>query len=302
MMNRLLRLASIGLLLMATWAVGTATQADDGEKEGGLTGTGIVGEITALGSIFMQGQRIAFDKDLPVNNVLGPVVADALRPGDIVAAAVTAANEPNLWSAKAITQIHALVGPVTAVGSEHIEVMGVRVNTGDIARNVATNDWVAISGFWSIDAVSATRVEPVTPRNTISLQGSFELNEAETSTRIGPVILGIEPLQHASPGDFITATGTFVSGQLSITDIHLGLFDEPVSVVLAEGYVSKVHPSGHYTILGSGLSSFADRPESVMPAERVRVCGYKGRLIGDDSLVLSDEARVAARRLGCEFR
>lgn len=266
--------------------------AEDGEREGGLTGTGIVGEITALGSIIVNDQRIVFDPDLMVTNVLSPKSASDLVPGDVVAVAVS--PDGGDWTANAIRQVHALVGPVEKSKAGRITVLGVDVMWHGAVP--ADGRWSAVSGFWTPDGVVATRVDPIAPRRTASLVGSYRESPAGATSMVGSVVLDLEPLRHAREGDVIEVTGTIDGGVFSATDVRLGLFDAPVSFVLAEGYLTDVAPSGHYTVAGSGLSAYTTNLQSIMSPDRVRVCGVDGRL---GTAGLTPETELI-ERLGCQ--
>lgn len=268
----------------------TAAQADDKEREGGLSGTGIVGEITALGSIIVNEQYIALDGNLTVSSVLGPKSANMLVPGDIVAVAV-ALGETG-WTATAITQKHALVGPVAESRDGGFTALGVRVKWSGSAT---PGTWVAVSGFWTQDGINATRVHEIDKRDTVSLHGSYRAPSSASEAKVGTVALDVAPLQHADEGDVIRVTGILEGDSIAVTDIHNGLFEHPVALVLAEGFLTRVAPSGHYTVAGSGLSAYTENPQSIMEAERIRVCGFEGRL---GSPVARDFAQQI-ERLGC---
>lgn len=280
------------VLAIMSLCAGTSVFANETEREGGLTGTGIVGEIKALGSIIVNGQRITFDPDLSVRNDLGTKRADALVPGEIVAVAV----EPDAqdWRATAISQVHALIGPVSESQDDRFTVLGTEVHWQ--SQRPTTGEWVAVSGFWAGPAVVATHVAPTTPQQTASIQGSYGLGLDGTTFMVGSLELDLDPLKHATEGDVIRVKGTLESGAFAVTDVHLGLFDEPVLLVLAEGYLTNVAPSGHYTVAGSGLSGYTSNHEAEMPSDRVTVCGVSGRLAPQADLT---EAELA-RKLGCQ--
>ncbi|MCB2136571.1 MAG: hypothetical protein KDE08_11615 [Rhodobacteraceae bacterium] len=54
------------------------------------------------------------------------------------------------------------------------------------------------------------------------------------------------------------------------------MFDAGVGVVQAEGYLSPPRAAGMYTLLGSGLIAYTDRPEMIDATERSLRCGYGG--------------------------
>ncbi|MEX0340511.1 MAG: DUF5666 domain-containing protein [Arenibacterium sp.] len=272
--------------------LGTISVAgDDTEREGGLTGTGIVGEIVALGSIIVNDQRIAFARDLRVANRVAPKSAHDLVPGDVVAVAVV--PDANGWVADAISQIHPLIGPVSGVETDRFTLFGVTVFWQGAPPRPGT--WVAVSGFWARDDVVATRVERIAEREVFSIQGSYRPSDDGTGIMVGSVKLGMDRLQHAEEGDVITVSGTLAGGKLTVSEVHLGLFDRPVALVMAEGYLTDVAPSGHYTVAGSGLSAYTDKPDAAMTADRIRVCGNHGELVPPQKMTNG----AALDRLGC---
>lgn len=279
---------------LAVPAVAQSTPDGSEPREGGLTGTGIVGEITELGSIIVNGQRISFDPGLPVKNAIAPKRADALVPGDVVAVAV--APRDGQWTAQAISDIHPLIGPVENPRVGRFTVLGVDVlHPANAAQDWVAGDWVAISGFWARDLVVATRIQQIPAQDLVSIQGSYRPGPSGATSMIGPVDLQVDTLQHAQEGDVIRMQGRLQDGVLLVQDIHLGLFEGPVGFVLAEGYLTEVAPSGHYTIAGSGLSSYTENLDYIMTKERISACGQDGQLAQGDALGQSD----LFARLGC---
>ncbi|MEX0286076.1 MAG: DUF5666 domain-containing protein [Paracoccaceae bacterium] len=286
--------AIIAIALLAGLPV-LSSDRDDA-REGGLTGTGIVGEVTALGSIIVNGQRITFDPDLPVAQPLDSKLASALSPGEVVAVAVTPSDED--WDAQAITQVYPLIGPVGAIGPNGLTVLGSPVQVAGPLPSLNVGDWVAVSGFWNRGTVTATVITPIAPQEQASIQGSYRTPVKGEALRIGGTTLDGVELQHANDGDIIRAAGIVQNGGLQVTDVFLGLFDAPVDLVLAEGYFSSVDPTGHYTLVGTGLSSFTENLDAVMPDSRAQVCGIGGRMIhGLPDITATDRDRLV--RLGC---
>lgn len=267
------------------------TAAEDREREGGLTGTGIVGEITALGSIIVNDQRIVFPPDMPVTNSVSRKTASGLVPGEVVAVAVS--PDETDWTADVIRQVHALVGPVAVAADGRITVLGVDVQWQGAVPAIGT--WVAVSGFWTQNGVAATLLETLDPRPTATILGSYRKDPSGPSTIVGSETLTLDPLQHAREGDVIEVTGTINGGTFKVTDVQVGLFDEPVWFVLAEGYLTDVAPSGHYTVAGSGLSAYTDGAQSNMATGRIRVCGFDGQMTVPQSGSLDE----LIQRLGC---
>lgn len=280
-------LQCLALILAATW-VWAGEEKD--EPEGGILGTGIVGTITRLGSIYVNDQHIRFDRSLIVADSLGPAgsVAD-LRPGHTVA--VVAQPEGADWRAAYIRQIYPVVGPVEAVRGNRIEVLGTRVvlPTGTAVPEVGT--WVAVSGLWRDNRVVATRVDAVPEAlREARVSGTFLGRTAGGDVRVGGSrISGIEP-RHLRPGMLVRSYGQPVPGGIAANRLETRLVDVPVGVIQVEGYFSPRRADGLYTILGSGLVAYSDDPNMVDRSRREVRCGQSGQL--DDT---STDSGVVAR-------
>ena len=95
-----------------------------GDGEDGMGGTGlqaanrvgVIGTITGFGSICVNGERIAFDADTPVELDGSRVTTRALAVGHVVA--VEARRTRNGLRAEHISVRHAVVGPVTRVDAK----------------------------------------------------------------------------------------------------------------------------------------------------------------------------------------
>ncbi|MEZ5766755.1 MAG: hypothetical protein R3D80_03160 [Paracoccaceae bacterium] len=74
----------------------------------------------------------------------------------------------------------------------------------------------------------------------------------------------------------------------------------PCSLVQAEGYVSPPRADGLYTVLGSGLLSYTDRPDEMDTALRMRTCGTEAPMVTGARPADPDGAmRDLTLRLGC---
>jgi Domain of unknown function (DUF5666) len=129
--------------------------------EGGLGGTGIVGVITGFASICVNGIEVHYDANTPVWDNGKPGTIGQLAVGQVVA--VTANENGAQPTARGISMIDALVGPVGAVDAAtgHIQVLGQKVaalQTSDVAA-LKAGDWVRVSGFQTANGdIAATRV------------------------------------------------------------------------------------------------------------------------------------------------
>ena len=230
------------------------------EKEGGIIGTGVLGQITALGSIHVNGLRIGFAPDMALDGIDG---TDQLAPGMTVAAAVHETDDG--WDAISLRRLPILVGPVTGGG----EAMGVPV-LGDA---LPESGWVRIDGFWSEDGIVASRIEPVAPAN------AFASGPYDPRGRVGQVPFGGMTPEHLEPGDIITVSGAFENGQLGVDVLQKGLFlnAEP-HLILAEGYLSVPDATGVYRMIGVGVTAYTEQPAMVNTQEKVLRCAYGGAM------------------------
>ncbi|WP_170415837.1 DUF5666 domain-containing protein [Ruegeria atlantica] len=270
------------MLALLTW-LSVPLQAEDkgnSEREGGIIGTGIVGTITHLGSIHVNGQRILFDDQMPVANAVPPIRADELKPGHTVAIVATYENDE--WHARHIRQVLPLVGPVSSVQDGQISVLGTDV-TVEWSVDVQVGDWVAISGLWRGHKVRASRVEKLSSDvYPARLSGTYLGSDPQARTLIGAsVISGIEP-QHLSPGDLVRVIGQPTSDGIRAERLEAGLFAGAIGVVQVQGFYSEPQPSGLYTVLGSGLIAFSDQPEMIDQNTEVIRCGDGGELVNSD--------------------
>lgn len=242
------------------------------EKEGGITGTGVVGQITALGSIYVNDLHIHFADDMTLDGVAD---SGALRPGMTVAAAVSQIDDR--WTASTIRRISPLMGPVTGAG----EVMGVAV----LGVDVPEDGWVRVDGHWTENGVVGSLVEPVQA-------GLARMTGPYRDGQIGGIaITGIIP-QHVVAGDIVHVEGTYGDGAFAATVLSKGLFvGEVPDLVLAEGFLSRPDPSGVYRLIGAGLTAYTDRPEMVNSDARVLRCAVNGAMDFDQDR-LDDHAMM----------
>ncbi|WP_166418846.1 DUF5666 domain-containing protein [Cochlodiniinecator piscidefendens] len=262
-------------LLLLTFNHAAFAQDED-DREGGIIGTGIVGTITELGSIYVNEQHIFIDDALEVTGALGHLTAADLHPGHVVA--VTVHPDGADWRAQSIRQLLTLVGPVEAVDDTGFTVLGTEVALGALIPPPHLGDWVAISGLWQNQIVIASRIDPVHPSyRQARISGTyFGPNEEGRNAIGGTAILGLET-RHLQPGDLVRAFGQPTATGIEATRIEHRLFEDAIEVVQIEGYLSPPQPSGLYTVLGSGLVAYTDRPEMVDSVNRVILCGENGQ-------------------------
>ncbi|WP_370229656.1 DUF5666 domain-containing protein [Cognatishimia sp.] len=276
------------LLLSAALTLSVASAAlagdEESEQEGGILGTGILGTVTALGSIFVNGQHIRFAPDLEVSEGATVAMARQLRPGHTVA--VIATQHDDSWQASYIRQIAPLVGPVQSKAAGQIMVMGTAVlDAGLDTTDLNVGDWVAVSGLWRSDTIVASRIESVSPDSQAQIEGTvFDVTPGQPLRIGGTEITGFAP-RHLSDGDVVRAFGTTTGNALRADRLEAGVFAGKPHVVFSEGYFSVPEPSGVYTLLGSDIVSYTDNPEMIDPSSRQFVCNSNDRLFA----ILADQ-------------
>ncbi|MBO9449195.1 hypothetical protein J7426_02925 [Tropicibacter sp. R16_0] len=289
----ILRALLFGLLLVAA---SPALAKDEDDREGGIIGTGIVGTITELGSIIVNGHRITLDDDMPVAESAPGMVAKDLIPGLTVAVVVTQGDEA--WKALHVRQVLPLIGPVTKIEADHLIVLGTRVKTGQLGVDVRLDDWIAVSGLWRGDAVEASHIARLPKaEQKAQVSGTYLGADAQGHPVVGTTqITGVVPT-HLSVGDVIRVEGEAIAGGIQASRLEKGLFDDPVSIVQIEGYHSPPQPDGLYTVLGSGMVAYTQMPGMISQSERVITCGSDG-VLGSSNLSATD-AEISGR-LGCD--
>ncbi len=250
---------------------------EDNEREGGILGTGILGTITALGSIYVNGQHILFDPNLSVTEGVSVDAASELRPGHTVA--VVANREDDHWRASDIRQVVPLVGPAQKVSDGRLEVIGTTVITdARIAHGIRTGDWIAVSGLWQSGRVIATRIDRVKSNRQARIEGTAIGFEPDQPLRIGGTdVTGVLP-RHIQEGDVVRAYGIASISSLLFDRLETGVFGGTPQVIFSEGYFSVPTPSGLYTLLGSDIVSYTDNPAMIDPSARQFVCRNNGQL------------------------
>lgn len=276
--RRSLHLAGLSLLSLALVIspLAETKKKPKEEREGGVLGTGIVGTITALGSIMVNGQRVVFEPDMMASTLMGEKEAATLLPGETVIAVVEPAQDA--WNAQAISTFVPILGPATLVDAEKIQIMGATVSLTPKTEIVGgqplgNGNWYAVSGLWQGANLVASRIEPVDPMPFASTSGSFFLSEDGTPhvggvALQGDVATGLE----LENGAATTFRGTPMADGLNVTLYRSGLFETDVSMIIAEGYLSSPDAGGMYTVLGSGVRAVTDNPAMIDPNARGVFC------------------------------
>ncbi|MCK4707893.1 MAG: hypothetical protein KAU21_04690 [Gammaproteobacteria bacterium] len=145
---------------------GTGIMANTGS---GLGGTGIVGEITGFGSIFVNGIEIEYDSETPftINGI--PAAYQQLAVGDVVEVLTTNAHQHT--DARVINLRHEVIGKVESVNAQTSSFI-IQGQTVVLDLNKAAlpepGASVAVSGFRIDDKlIQATRITSAENNQTL---------------------------------------------------------------------------------------------------------------------------------------
>ncbi|MCV6596406.1 MAG: hypothetical protein OIF40_04890, partial [Mangrovicoccus sp.] len=230
------------------------------EKEGGITGTGVVGQITELGSIYVNGLHIKFAPEMAL---IGIDEIARLEPGMTVAAQITAQGAA--LQAQSLRHLPVLTGPVTGPG----QVMGVPVH----GAGLPDQGRVEIDGFWSETGVMATRIRAASD-GADRVTGPYR-----AAGFVGSIGFSAIQPRHLEPGEIITVRGAYSGETLAASALEKGVFigDDP-KLVLAEGFLSNPDQAGQYRLIGAGLVAYTDQPNMIDPGEKVYRCAWNGAM------------------------
>lgn len=270
----------------ALWAPGVARgQAADEPFEGGIGGTGIVGTLTALGSVRVNGLRVAFAPGLRVATAFGAVAPSALGAG--MTLSVLATGRGAGLRTRAIGIDWPLVGTLRAAGGA-LTVNGARVvpEPGMIGR-AAPGARVAVSGLWSGGAVIASRMEPA-PASADLVSGTV------SGGRVGGVAVRGGRLPE---GRFATVLGRGRADGIDAAEVRTGraVFADGLRRLAVEGYLSRIDAAPGFRLDGLGHRFAPDVALAPLVGRRaVYVGAYDGRFRARAGHVLPEG--VASRR------
>ncbi|OIP11438.1 MAG: hypothetical protein AUK49_00995 [Betaproteobacteria bacterium CG2_30_68_42] len=263
-------------------------------SETGIGGTGVVGVITGFASICVNGIEVHYDATTPVEIGGTSATAKDLRVGHVVAVAAAGAGEE--VSARRISVIHEVTGPVTAVSVDGraIRVMGQQVTLvgtipGSVRPRLRIGDPVRVSGFRRGDgSLSATLVERGATPSRASVLGRLRIARDGTASVAGLPVTGA--LAGAAAGARVRVSGRWDGRTLEAQAIEL----DPVRAAIAhvgrielQGYLQRAN--GKLSIGGSlvrlqGNARFVGGSAADLVTDRrVRV---SGKLLRDGSALV----------------
>jgi hypothetical protein len=239
------------LAILFTWPLLAA------EKEGGIIGTGVIGQITGLDQFEVSGMQFEFAPDIELKGIRA---LEDLRMG--MTLALSTDRDGATWQIKTLQHMPLLSGPVTAPG----EVMGVPVN-----GVLPASGTVQVDGFWSETGI------------VTSLITEFDQDRAQVSGiydgrgHVGQVSVQGANLSDFEAGHTLTVLGQFVDGAIEAETVMRGPFmgAEP-ELVLLEGIFQPMPTDDSLSLQGIAVASAVSEGD-IGFGELVRRCAFNGR-------------------------
>jgi hypothetical protein len=233
---------------------GTGAAPSPGEGDRGIGGTGVIGTIRRFGSIYVNGLRISYPPDAPVEIDGQLKTVQSLRIGQVVQ--VIAAKTANGLTTQRIVVSSEVVGPVERVSSDGMTVLGQNVSTnrGDL-RGWRPGEWVAVSGLRSADGTIVASLIQHSDAASMRVAGPVRLGPQGEAMIGGLQIAGLDPVL---VGRRVSVAGAFVDRTFTAeiaTEPYRALLNA-VQRVSIESYFSR---DGSRLELGSGLVVEGDR-------------------------------------------
>ena len=261
---------------------GTGQVADSG-----LGGTGIVGVVTGFGSICVNGLKVEYAPETPLQRDGQPVPHSALAVGQVVA--LQAVEQGPRLQAGRIAVLDAAVGPLGTVDAAtgRFTVLG-EAATALVPADMASlkpGQWVRVSGQrLASGEIRATRVQ-TTPPGSAWVSGTLS-RSATGAWQVGrtPLVAGAASLPTASAlGQEVGVYGVWTGERLQASAIQLGPTRAalgPVSDVVLQGYVHGVNGReltlGFETLtLGNVLKVLGGQLDALRSGQPVLVRGQR---------------------------
>ncbi len=245
---------------------------------GGIGGTGIVGTITAFGSIWVNDAHVTFNEQTPITINQQPATSGEFQIGQVVAViadkSVNAANQSYDYPAKSIDIIYEVAGPVSQIlaGDQSLEILNQSVLVNDqttifeqstgktiTLAQLDLGDHIEVSGLRQTDGdIIASRLDIVDEMSQIQLIGELE-QTSEGHWQINNQTVEIDELLADELLDTENADHrVLISGQLEDEVFHVESINtdsveyvlEQVNELIYEGYLLETHDDGTISIGG----------------------------------------------------
>jgi hypothetical protein len=233
---------------------GTGAAPNPAEGDRGIGGTGVIGTIRRFGSIYVNGLRISYPPDAPVEIDGELKTVQNLRVGQLVQ--VIAAKTGNGLSTQRIVVTSEVVGPVERVASDGMTVLGQNVSMARVdLRGWRPGEWVAVSGLRQSDGTIMASLIQRSDAALMRVAGPVRLGPQGEAMIGGLQIAGLEP---SLAGRRVAVAGAFVDRTFTaqtIAEPYRALLNA-VQRVSIESYFSR---EGSRLELGSGLVVESER-------------------------------------------
>ena len=303
--RRKVTVGAAALLLSAAIPSQPQAQARDDlpPPEGGIGGTGIVGLLTSVQPLSINGLVLAEGSDTLFRDAFGQISSASLRPGQSVTIlARTVEDAPP--RAVLVDRTTPLIGQLerTEAGFA-VNGVALRPEPG-VRPGAAAGTRVAVSGLWDGDAVVASRIDPAPEGSPDVIAGTLE--RSLTGNRIAGVPIGrASGAMRVPDHGFGTFIGRYDDGRFAVSQVSAGRFQgqgaRSLRALLVEGYLEPADRSPGYRV--SGLGHSFDRAARLAPVagERVLFEGpYRSTFRVETGLVLPEEAGARRRLLARE--
>jgi len=250
-------------LLLGFWLAGTSLAGAQVKKRGsdqgiggtgitgsdqGIGGTGIVGVIQRFGSIYVNGERIAYAADVPVRIDGEAATPKALRIGQ-VARVVAQRGANGVLSTRRIEAVSEVIGPIEHARSGELSVLGQKVAWSGQESWLKPGTHVAVFGLRRTDGVIVASLVQERHDSTTRVTGPLE-RDRSGSMRIGD--LRLSGVDASLAGQRVQADGHVAQGVMQVARSRADDFSDLTGAnrVLIEAYVRRV---GSELQLGSGF-------------------------------------------------
>ena len=218
---RLLALLACGRALAAERPKGGGDNGIGGTglkpADNGIGGTGFIGTIRKFGSVWVNGERIAYPDNVRIRIDGEAVAPAAMRIGQV--ARLVAERRETGWTTNAIVIVSEVVGPISRIGHDSLEVLGQKVfaPNAKMAHGLAVGDRVAVSGLRRPDqTIVASLIEK---RLTGPDQIAGVLTEDDGGFGIGGQSMA--GVGRAVVGERIVARGAMANGVFAASEVKL---------------------------------------------------------------------------------
>lgn len=245
---------------------GTGRVAKGGD-EGGIGGTGIVGTITAFGSIWVNDAHVHFDETTPITINQSPATSGELQLGQVVA--VNSMARGDAFQANSIDIVHEVVGPIHTLmlNEGKLEVLNQDVLFEESTvffdtesqselktEQLLAGAFVEVSGLRQSDGdIVASRIDIIEAPEHIQLIGELEQN-ADGKWQINDQIVEIDSVLMPEGIDKRVLISGHLEGDYLIAESldrdSIETVLEEVSELIYEGYYFEEEMDGFVTIGG----------------------------------------------------